>query len=127
MEIEKHTKKRTRSHKLNMNTKTAKYFMAHRVKGLPKSKAIIEAGIKDVRNAGNFEKLPSYQKLEALYKDTILKQIGLESVAAEHIKNIVQDQDKGAKNKAIEMFLHRVEPEVQQKEADDQVIVVLSR
>ena len=108
-----------------MQSKSAKYFVNHNIKGMKKGVAAREAGISDVRNVGNIEKTETYQKLATKYAEVIKEQIGMEQVAFEHAKNIVQDQDKGAKNNAIKLFLERVEPEAQKKEKDDQLIVIL--
>lgn len=108
-----------------MSTKSAKYFVKHRIEGKTKSVAAKEAGISDVRNVTNIEKTDTYQKLDAKYADYLAERIGMGEVAEEHIKNIKQDQDKGAKNNAIKMFLERVEPEVLQKEDDEKMIIVL--
>ena len=57
----------------------------------------------------------------------MLKHITLEMIAQEHIKNIKQDEDKGAKNKAIEMALAKIEPEDKMDSDDDKMLVVLKR
>lgn len=110
---------------MNMGSKVGKYFVAHKVKGMSKADAARAAGISSVTNVGNYEKLPTFKALEIKYKDVMLKHIGMDSVAAEHTKNIEQDRDLGAKNKAIELFLKYVEPEVTQSKDDDTMIVVL--
>lgn len=110
---------------INMKSKTAKYFVAQRVKGMSKTEAVKVAGISDVRNVTNIERTPTYRALEEKYKDHMLKHFGLEEAAQEHVKIIKQDQDKGAKLNAIKLFLERVEPEMQEKPDTDQMIVVL--
>lgn len=112
---------------MNMKSKVGKYFVAHRIKGLSKTAAIKAAGISSPTNIRNYENLPTYKRLEQKYADVITKQIGLDDVAIEHMKNIKQDQDKGAKNRAIELFLKYVEPETTEaKDDNDNMIVVLS-
>lgn len=108
-----------------MDTKAAKYFVAQRIKGMSKSRAVKEAGISDVRNVAKFENSQTYLQLEAKYKDHMLKHIGLEDTAEEHTKIIKQDKDLGAKLNAIKLFLERVEPEAQEQEENDKMIVVL--
>lgn len=108
-----------------MTTKTAKYFVKHRLEGKTKTIAAKEAGISDVRNVTNIERTDTFKALEAKYADYLNEQIGMDEVAAEHIKNIKQDQDKGAKNAAIKMFLERVEPEALKRDEDEKMIVVL--
>lgn len=111
--------------RLNMKSKVAKYFVAHRIEGLSKTEAVKKAGITKNTNITNYERMPTFQALEEKYKDHVLKHIGLSEVAAEHTKNILQDQDKGAKNKAIEMFLKTVEPGQKETGDDEKMIVVL--
>jgi len=110
---------------IDMNSKTAKYFKAHRIDGKTKVQAIKVAGISNVKNTTNIERTATYQALERKYAKVLEDVISMDTVAAEHKKNILQDADKGAKNKAIQMFLDRVEPEAQQKEIDDQATVIL--
>jgi len=110
---------------VNMNTKTAKYFVAHHMDGLSKSAAARVAGISTVRNVANIEKTETYQTLARRYAGVIERTISIDDVAEEHKKNIIQDQDRGAKNKAIEMYLNRVEPEEKAKDDDDRMIVVM--
>lgn len=108
-----------------MDTKTAKYFVAHRIKGMSKTKAVKVAGISDVRNIQKFEALPSYKALEEKYKDVMLKHIGMDAVAEKHVEIINQDKDRGAQLNAIKLFLERVEPELNESKSDDQMIVVM--
>lgn len=110
---------------IDMNSKAAKYFVAHRIEGKKKAQAIRVAGISDPRNAQNIERTKTYQTLDRKYAEVVMEQISMEEVAAEHISNIKQDGDRGAKNVAIKMLLDRVEPEALQRDADEQVIVVL--
>lgn len=107
-----------------MESKVAKFFVAQRIKGMPKAKAAKAAGI-SLENTTNYERMPTYQALEEKYKDKLLKHIGMDEVALEHVKIIQQDQDKGAKLNAIKFYTERVEPEVKEKDDDDRMIVVL--
>lgn len=108
-----------------MSTKAAKYFVAQRIKGMSKSKAVKVAGISSVNNVSHFENSVTYRALEEKYKDVMLKHIGLNEVADRHVELIKQDSDKSASLNAIKLFLDRVEPEVQEKNDSDQMIVVL--
>jgi len=110
---------------INMDSKAAKYFKAHRLEGKTKTQAVKEAGISDVRNVGNMEKTEIYERLEQKYADVLGHQMPKDEVAKELIKNIRQDSDKGAKNTAIKMLMDRVEPEQQQKDEDEKMIVIL--
>jgi hypothetical protein len=123
----KKRKKRTYKPSINMSSKTAKYFKAHVLEGMTKKDAMEKAGVKTLTNTTNIERTKTFQALQAKYADTIQKVISMEEVAFEHTKNIIQDQDKGAKNTAIKMFLERVEPDVQKLEDDDKLIIVLRK
>lgn len=107
-----------------METKVAKYFVAQRIKGMPKSKAASVAGVK-LTDTTNYERLPTFKALEEKYKDKLLKHIGMDQVAQEHVKIIKQDKDNSAKLNAIKFFAERVEPEVKERGDDDAMIVVL--
>jgi hypothetical protein len=109
---------------INLETKVSKYFIARRLKGLPKAKAAREAGI-SVENTTNYERMPGFQALEEKYKDKLLKHIGLDKVAQEHVKIIEQDRELNAKLNAIKFYTERVEPEVREKSDDDKMIVIL--
>lgn len=108
-----------------MNSKAAKYFVAQRIKGMSKSKAVKVAGISDIRNVNKFEESVTYKALEEKYKDVMLKHIGMDEVAEKHTEIIQQDKDRGAQLNAIKLFLERVEPEVAQKDDSERMIVVL--
>ncbi len=109
---------------INMESKVAKFFVAQRVKGMPKYKAAKAAGI-SLENTTNYERMPAYKALEEKYKDKLLKHIGLDKVAEEQVKIIKQDRDLGAKLNAIKFYAERVEPEVKEDSDDDRMLVVL--
>ena len=113
-----------RKPRIDKSTKAAKYFIARKIKGLPRAQAAQEAGLTDIRNTGHTMQTKVYQELERRYKDFVLDEIGMDEVAKEHVKNIRQDEDKGAKNKAIQMFIERLE-EKQEEKDDDKLLVVL--
>ena len=119
------TKKKKTPRVLNMNSKAAKYFVANRLNGKSKSEAVRIAGISDPRNAQNIEKTQTYQILDRRYKDIVEERISMQEVAEEHRKNILQDQDKGAKNTAIKMYMDKVEPEELKLDDEDKMVVIL--
>jgi len=110
--------------KINLESKVAKYFVAQRIKGMPKAKAAKEAGI-SLTNTTNYERMPTYQAMEEKYKDKLLKHLRMDEVAQEHVKVITQDRDLGAKLNAIKFYTERVEPEVKETDESDRMIVVL--
>jgi len=110
---------------VNLKSKTAKYFVAHRIKGKTKTEAFKEAGLSDIRNVTNIERTQTYQALEEKYKDHMLKHLGLDQVAAEHATIILQNENLAAKTAAIKLFLERVEPEQKEQVQEDQMVVVL--
>lgn len=107
-----------------MESKVAKFFVASRVKGMPVAKAARVAGISKT-NTTNYTNMHTFKALEEKYKDKLLKHIGMDEVAAEHVKVIQQDKDQGAKLNAIKFYAERVEPEVKEERDDERMIVVL--
>lgn len=79
------------------NSKPVKYLKA-RMEGKTKKDAELEAYGKDNHNSSQIEKSKTYQNAMDFY---LLRP---EEVYTEHNKNIRQDKDKGAKNKAIDMY-----------------------
>lgn len=110
---------------VDMKSKAAKYFVAHRIEGRNKVQATKVAGITDPRNAQNIEKTKTYQILDRKYAEVLLERIPMEEVAEAHADNIRQKGDRGARNAAIKMLLDKVEPEALQRDADEQVVVIL--
>jgi hypothetical protein len=94
--------------------------------GLTKKESAIRAGFPDASNISKLEKTEAFMEVERHYRDALLDKITLDDVAEEHIKNIKQDEDRGAKNKAIEMYYNKVEPEKVSENKEDRVMVVLS-
>lgn len=111
--------------KLKLNSKTAKYVLA-RAKGLNKKAASLEAGYTDSKNTTKIEKSKQYDVVVAHYKDALLGHLTIDDIAAEHVKNILQDSDRGAKNVAIKMALEKLEPGSPASDEDDKVLVILS-
>lgn len=110
-----------------MKSKSAKYFVAQRLKGMSKTEAIKVAGITDLRNVGKIEDTVTYRALEEKYKDHMLKHLGMDEVAGEHAKVIMQDVNLNAKTAAIKLFLERVEPETIDPPSEDTMLVVMRR
>jgi hypothetical protein len=110
---------------VDMKSKAAKFFVAHRIEGKNKSQASKVAGITDPRNINKIEVTKTYQTLERKYAEVLLEKIPIEEVAEAHADNIRQKGDRGARNVAIKMLLDKVEPEALQRDADEQVVVIL--
>jgi|GEM_PF-2332862 len=110
--------------KPDLNTKVGKYFVA-RQQGKNKSEASLIAGYSSPTHSTRIEQTKTYQVIQKYFKEEFLQQSSVEELATELLKNIRQDIDKGAKNKAIELALNRIEPEKIQEDQDDKVIVVL--
>lgn len=111
--------------KADLNTRAGKFLTARYVKGMNKQQAAETVGL-DPRNVNMLEKTQVYQALEKKYfRDELAKQIGLDSIAGELIKNIVQDEDRGAKNKAIEIALSKIEPDKHSDNTDNERVYVI--
>ncbi len=109
-------------------TMVAKY-LREKEKGLTKKQAALNAGYKlSVAKAPSLiERSETYKEVESLYKNIILKKLSLETLADEHIKNIIQDEDRGAKNTAIKMALDKIEPVNSNLADDDDRVTVILR
>ena len=110
--------------KVSLSGKPAKYFM-NRQKGMNKKDAAVAAGYTDNNNQSKIELSKTYQTIEKSYKNVLIEKVTMEQIADEHKKNIMQDQDKGAKNAAIKMALDKIEPEAPPGDDDDKVMVIL--
>lgn len=113
--------------KINMSSKAAKYFMAHRIDGMSKVDAARKAGMTTAKNTTNIEKTQTYQVLEAKYADKLESLMSLGDVAEEHAKIIKQDKDQGAKLNAIKYYKENVEPEERGPESDEDRLIVIFR
>jgi len=112
--------------KPDLNSKIGRYFVA-RKKGINKTQSALMVN-EDPRNSTRLEKTKTWKALEQrFYKDELLEQITLEKLAKEHIKNILQDKDLGAKNKAIQMAKEYIEPSTTIKEEREEVIVIFNK
>lgn len=110
--------------KPDLNTRVGKYFLAKK-SGMTKKDASIVAGYAHPNNVPKIEASKQYQEIERHFKDELLDQITLSNLASELLKNVNQDDDKGAKNKAIEIALSKLEPDKIIDGEDDRVLVVL--
>lgn len=112
--------------KPDLNSKAAKYFRGH-TSGMTKQKALLAAGFspKSINNYTNIERTKRYQEIQEYYKDALLNNISVQEIAEEHVKNIKQDQDRGAKNKAIEMALKKIEPDATPDDGHEMIFVKL--
>lgn len=108
--------------KPDFTLKSGKLFLAQQ-KGLKDIDACKVAGIAP-KNITNLEATKNYQRCEKSFKDAILDKTTINNLADELLKNIVQDNDKGAKNNAIKMALDKIEPDNIQAQAQ-QVNIVL--
>lgn len=106
-----------------MKSKPYKYFIA-RTKGKNKKQSALEAGYADGQHITQIERGVGFQEVKEYFKDVLIGKIKVSEIADELVKNIVQDTDRGAKNKAIEIALGKIEPE-KVMEQEDKVIVIL--
>lgn len=111
--------------KADLNSTAGKFLLA-RQKYKTKGEAALAVGI-DPRNVNKLENTQMYQAVEKKYfRDAIADVITLESVALELKKNIEQDNELGAKNKAIEIYLSKVEPDkVSDNSENERVFVIV--
>lgn len=113
--------------KPDLTSKAGKYYI-NKATGMNKKDSALEAGYADGSHTYDIERSKTYQAIvKTYYKDEILKAITLEEIAMEQVKNIKQDQDRGAKNKAIEMALAKLEPDKIQPKDDEQILIVMRK
>lgn len=116
--------RKERVKKADLNTRQGRYFLARKA-GKNKSESALLAGYADPNHTGMIENSKTYKAIEKKYfKDEILALISMKEIAEETVKTIKQDEDRGAKNKATEMVLNRLEPN-ETPEAEDRVLVIL--
>lgn len=108
------------------NPRIKKYF-DNRRKGMNKKDSAISAGYPDGSNVSKIEASKTFEALASTYKEALLKETTLESLAREQMKVVLQDGDLGAKNTAIKQVMERIEPDKVQEEKEEQVIVVLAQ
>lgn len=109
--------------KADLKTKAGQLFVAQQ-KGMTDAEAARAVKI-DPRNVPQMERTSTYQACRARYGDELRGLISLGEMAAEHIKNIKQDADKGAKNTAIKMAKEYIEPETEIR--DQEMVNVIIR
>jgi hypothetical protein len=120
----KEWRKEPRKVKINLDSKIGKYYV-NRKRGMNKTKAQLEAGFPDGMHASRIENTKTYKEIDKVfYKEALMARISLGELAEEHLKNIRQDVDRGAKHRAIEMALDRIEPDKTQRD-EEKVLVVL--
>lgn len=108
--------------RLLSNDRIIKYKKA-RLEGKSKEDSKRVAGYAPSTKTTTIEKSDTYKRLTI--KDALLQHTTYNELAKEHMKNILQDEDKGAKNKAIEMAYNRIEPTNTPQEEEERVIIVL--
>lgn len=96
---------------MSEHKKRKKYFKKREIEGGTQKEALEAAGypVKDSHGT-RIEQSQAYAKLKRKYADILLEKISLDEIADEHIKNIKQDKDRGAKNTAMKLGLDRIEP-----------------
>lgn len=107
-----------------MTSKSAKYFVKHKLEGKTKKQALIEAGVAPT-NQSNIEATQTYQRLDMAYKDLIDDHIGMDEVAREHAKIIRQDADLSTKMRAIESYVKTKDRDQSWDDEDSKLVVVL--
>lgn len=117
--------KRKRVTKADLKTTAGRYLIA-RHKGKNKTEASLEVGI-DPRNSSHLESSQLYQALEKRYfKDEFQDILSVRELAEELKKNVVQDEDRGAKNVAIKIALEKLEPgQILGNQEEERVFVVI--
>lgn len=109
-----------------LETRQGKYFLEKR-KGKNKTKAAIDAGYASGQNTNVIESSPTYKAVERYFRDVALETTTLNEIAETLVRNMRQDKDKGASNKAAEILLERVEPETAPPEREEAVMVVFKK
>ena len=102
--------KKSYNKKPDLKSRTGKFFI-NKMNGQTDADAQRNAGYPDIYHAHEIENSKTYQALQTTFKDELLKQISINDLSAELLKNIKQDTDKGAKNKSIEIALNKLEPD----------------
>lgn len=108
----------------SLDNKPGRYFLAKRA-GNNKKAAAIVAGYADGQHTALIEKSKTYQEIERHYKNVLGGHISMDEIAEAHADNIRQDKDRGARNKAIEIALERIEPSGTPPDEVERVLVIL--
>lgn len=111
--------------KPDLNSTAGKYYKARKTAKTKKEAAEIIGVTPQYISA--IEQSKTYQEIVRYFKDDLLEIIDQKTIAQELKKNIVQDEDRGAKNQAIKIAIERIEPEAKQSNEDDRVIVILKQ
>ena len=91
--------------KADKNSLPARYYYYRNVKKMSKKRSQELAGYKgSPKNGLRVEATKAYRAMAAIFGDILLNEIPPNSVAHELAKNIMQDEDKGAKNTAIRNY-----------------------
>lgn len=107
----------------DLDTRIGKYFLNKKA-GMTKSEAQRRAGFPDVNHPARIENTKTYKALEKYYyADELQKIISIQQIAQAHAENIMQDQDRGARNTAIKMAIDKIEPE--EKPKDEEVVTII--
>lgn len=111
--------------KIDTTSKQFKYYEAKK-QGKSKKESAILAGFapSTANTPALIENTEQYRAIEAHFKDTLLTKITVSEVADELVKNIRQDKELGAKNKAIEMAKSWIEPDGNTQD-EERVVIVL--
>lgn len=109
-----------------LETKQGKYFL-QRKSGKNKKQSALDAGFADGQHTSMIEKSPTYQAIVSYFKDAALETTSLNEIAETLVRNMKQDKDKGASNKAAELLLARIEPETAPPEREEAVMVVFKK
>lgn len=117
-----------RNKKPDLDSRVGKYYLLRKT-GAVKSKkeAALRAGYSDGSHITQIERSKTYEVLEQTFvKDELLKHISIKALTGELVKNIVQDDDRAAKNAAIKIAFDKIEPDGSLGEnSGERVIVVL--
>ena len=109
----------------DLTTRTGRYFLA-RQHTKTRKEALGIAGYGLDTTPKQIESSKTYKAIEQLYyKDELLKKMTLSDIADEQVKVIKQDKELGAKNKAIEMALKKLDPEDNHTGETNNVLIVL--
>lgn len=116
--------------KINKDSKAFKYYSAKKL-GKNKKEAALVAGysLSTATQPTAIENTAEYKAIEAHFKDSLTAKISLDEIADALIDNIKQPDsnviDRGARNKAIEIALNKIEPEKIKEDIDEKVLIVL--
>lgn len=109
-----------------LETKQGKYFLEKR-KGKNKKQSALDAGYSDGQHTALIERSDTYQAVERYFRDVALESTTLNEIADTLVRNMKQEQDRGASNKACEILLERIEPETAPPEREEAVMVVFKK